>query len=115
MDVASAVWVAVAAIPSRVTPGKSGPLSTNKEGGGMLFPCVVTGCAAMAEKDGGQCAVRAAGYSVATYGCGLRCSQCRKLLSEGQAYRKIGTEVRHANLCKVHPDVAKEQKETVRR
>lgn len=75
----------------------------------MQHPCAVTGCAALAEPGGEKCAVHAAGYGVATFS--LRCGRCLKPIRTGQGYRRVGTDVRHANPCKVHPDVAKEQKE----
>lgn len=76
-----------------------------------MYPCVIPGCAAMAEKDHGECAAHGAGYRVATFASGLRCGNCRWLISEGEWYRRgKDNGVKHVKACRVHPDVEKERK-----
>lgn len=75
-----------------------------------MYPCVIPGCAAMAEKDGGECAPHRAGYRLANGSRDLRCAQCRHLITGGQWYRRVGEHIQHVRACTVHPDVVKERK-----
>lgn len=73
-----------------------------------MFPCVIPGCAAMAETKGGECAAHRAGYRLHNDWRDLRCGQCRRLIASGQWYRRVGEAIHHVAPCKVHPEVVKE-------
>lgn len=74
-----------------------------------MFPCVIPGCAAMAEKDGGECAPHRAGYRVHDGSRDIRCGNCRRLVMKGQWYRRVGNDFQHVQACTTHPEVVKER------
>lgn len=74
-----------------------------------MFPCAIPGCAAMAERKGGECAAHGAGYRKHDGSRDVRCAHCRRLIMQDHWYRRMGDEVRHLTACKIHPEVKKEQ------
>lgn len=64
----------------------------------------------MATKRGGECAAHGAGYRVAKKVQGLRCSNCRRLIADGEWYRVKDGDLQHAKACATHPEIAKERK-----
>ena len=71
--------------------------------------CIRKGCVALAE-PGGLCAAHGAGYDQHDGSRKLQCSRCRRAIGNGEWYRQVGVEIRHAKACKMKEVPAREKK-----